>query len=158
MKRIESEPYVKTLAVAKGAAFPAGTMLIASPKEVERIVSAIPKGRLLTLSALRQALAKKWSADYTCPVTTGIFLSMVAESAMSAVSTRIAVPYHRVVRDNGALLEKLPGGFEAQAKKLAKESIAIDRKWKLPRVKDLEALAWTPRVRAAVSRPRRVPT
>jgi hypothetical protein len=144
MKRVESEPYVKTLAVAKGLAFPAGAMLIASPKEVERILSAIPKSRVLTLTALRQALAKKWNADYTCPVTTGIFLSMVAESS---VSTRTAVPYHRVVRDNGALLEKLPGGFEAQAKQLAKEGIAIDRRWKLPRVKDLETLAWTPRGR-----------
>jgi alkylated DNA nucleotide flippase Atl1 len=117
------EPYVKVLAEAKSTAFPAGKMLIASPLAVQRIVDTIPSGRVMTFSALRAALATQYGADYTCPITTGIFFRIVADAAEEErmLGAATVVPWWRVVRDDGSLFEKLPGGAARQAKALRAE-------------------------------------
>jgi alkylated DNA nucleotide flippase Atl1 len=140
MKGNASVPVVKNLEHALSAMFPAGKMLIASPDEVARVVERIPHGRVLTLGALRRALAARFGADYTCPLTTGIFLRRAAEERI-----RTPIPYHRVVRDNGALLDKLPGGSEHQERLLRREGVVCGHQWKVPRVADLAAHAWEPR-------------
>jgi hypothetical protein len=54
-------------------------MLIPTPRAIEEIVRDIPKGKLLTVSDLRNKLAKKYNADFSCPLTTGIFLRILSE-------------------------------------------------------------------------------
>jgi alkylated DNA nucleotide flippase Atl1 len=121
-------------------------MLIASPAEVLEVLKSIPRGSLLTLSTLRATLAAKHEADYACPMTTGIFLRIAAEaieehqrekedglvSEFSALfeSSEEMIPYWRVVRDDGELIDKLPGGIEAQADKLRAEGHVIMAKGK----------------------------
>jgi alkylated DNA nucleotide flippase Atl1 len=125
------QPTIKVLARAKGAAFPAGRMLIASPDALRAVIDTIPRGRVLRLGALRAELARQWQADYTCPVTTGICLRLVAEEAVLQPSP---TPYWRVVRDNGALFEKFPGGVRMQVERLTQEGVHIDAKTRVPRV------------------------
>ena len=48
---------------------------------VERVIRAVPEGRVVTTGALRSALARDHRADYTCPLTAGIFVRIVAEAA-----------------------------------------------------------------------------
>lgn len=116
-------PEVKRLEKALSAQFPAGAMLIASPLAVAEAVEQIPEGRVMTLRTLREQLADRFGADYTCPLTTGIFLRIVAEAAIEEGGEGRRTPYWRVVREDGTLLDKLPGGAAAQAKLLQAEGV-----------------------------------
>jgi alkylated DNA nucleotide flippase Atl1 len=136
-------PEVKHLAKPVSAQFPAGAMLIASPLAVAEAVEQIPEGRVMTVRTLREHLANRFGADYTCPLTTGIFLRIAAEAALEEGDEGRQTPYWRVVRDDGKLLDKLPGGAAAQAKRLLAEGVECraisDKSWRVP---SLDGLAW----------------
>jgi len=100
-----------------------GRMLIATPRLVDELVSRIPKGKLATVAQLMGRLARDHHCDTTCPMTTGIFLRIVAETAeedMAAGRKRIT-PYWRVLKTDGSLNEKYPGGVNRQAGLLKSE-------------------------------------
>lgn len=136
-------PHVKTLETAQGPAFPAGNMLISSPNEIAAVVNRIPEGRVLTLSHLRNFLAARHAADYTCPVTTGIFLRILAEAVEEAGEAE--TPYWRVVHDDGTLLDKLPGGPTEQARRLREEGVVVAASGKKHlKIPALGELVWIP--------------
>ena len=140
-------PHVTTLAVRKGSNYPPGRMLIASPNAIDAIVRRIPHGRVLTLPDLRAALADAHDADYTCPITTGIFLRVAAEAAEEerALGATGAAPWWRVVRETGALIDKLPGAGATQRARLASEGIpCAPGRARIPRIDGLEARRWVP--------------
>jgi alkylated DNA nucleotide flippase Atl1 len=113
--------------------FGRGKMLIPSPLDVEALIRSIPRGKVITQSQLRERLAQAAGVDCACPMTTGIFVRITAEAAAEderAGKSRIT-PYWRVVRDDGSLLEKLPGGPSMQAARLESEGRTIDRTGKL---------------------------
>lgn len=128
-------PEVKRLDQALSPQFPAGAMLIASPLTVAEAVEQVPAGRVITMGGLRAQLAERYGAEYTCPLTTGIFLRIAAEAAVEEGDGGRQTPYWRVVRDDGRLLDKLPGGAAAQAKRLLAEGVgcraAGARGWRL---------------------------
>ena len=138
-------PRVEVIAVATPET-PAGRMLIASPLAVERVIRAVPEGRVVTLGALRAALARDHRADYTCPLTTGRFLRIVALAAEEerAAGRGPLAPYWRVVQDDGALVEALPGGVAAQARALDREGVVVLRLGATPRVTEVDHFAWSP--------------
>ena len=137
---------VEVLTEAKGNNYPPGKMLVSTPLELEAYIRRIPEGRVLTIGALRDVLAKDHRADYTCPITTGIFLRIIGEAAEEerAAGKGNLAPYWRVVRDNGELVDKLPGGVEAQAKRLEKEDVEIMRFGTKYLLSDVEHYAWSP--------------
>jgi len=98
-------------------------MLVPSPTEVEAVMRTIPKGTLMTTSALRNLMAGKFHANASCPIATGIFARIVAEATEedAAAGKAKIVPYWRVVKDDGSLNPKFPGGAERQAERLAQE-------------------------------------
>lgn len=57
------------------------TMLIATPQIIAEYIRHIPKGTHTSLQQMRKDLAAEYNAQYTCPVTSGIFLRIVAENA-----------------------------------------------------------------------------
>lgn len=64
------------------ADIPAGAnMLIATPLILDAYIRQIPKGQFATIKQIRKDLAVEYKAEYTCPVTTGIFIRIVAEAA-----------------------------------------------------------------------------
>jgi hypothetical protein len=104
-----------------------GTMLLPSPSDVETLIRAVRKGSLTTVPRIREALAGKYSADVTCPLVTGLFVRIAAEAAEEearAGKTKIT-PYWRVVKDDGLLNPKFPGGVERQAERLRAEGHRI---------------------------------
>lgn len=137
---------VEVIVTARGGNYPPGKMLVSTPLEIEAFVRRIPEGRVLTLGALRAALAKDRRADYTCPITTGIFLRIIGEAAEEerAAGKRDLAPYWRVVRDDGTLIDKLPGGDAAQAKLLEKEDVEVMHLGKTRRLSDVDHYAWSP--------------
>lgn len=119
-----------------------GTMLIATPRLVEGLMRKATKGKLLTIGQIRERLAKDYGATTTCPLTTGIFTRIVAEAAneeLEAGKARVT-PFWRLIRDDGSLMEKFPGGSAAQATMLRREghTIVSGSGRKPPRVKDHE--------------------
>ena len=120
----------------KMSRFGAGTMLIPTPMLVDELIRRVPKGRLITSSELRRKLAGNFGANVTCPLTTGIFLRIAAEAAEEdrANGKRRLTPYWRVVKDDGSLNPKYPGGVESQARNLRAEGFITVRKGRKPPV------------------------
>lgn len=157
-KRDQGQPArVEELATARNANYPAGRMLISSPLELDAVIRRIPEGRVLTVGELRDNLARNHKADYTCPTTTGSFLRIVAEAAdlERAKGLHKTAPYWRVVNDDGTLMDKLPGGIVAQARRLTEDGVVLLHLGKVPRLTDVEHYAWHPPLlgKAALRRP-----
>jgi len=110
-----------------------GTLLIPNPRDVDAMIRTVPRGKVVTLTALREKLARAAGADVTCAMVAGMFLRMVAEAAaedMREGKSRVT-PWWRVVRDDGSLFEKLPGGPAGQAEHLEAEGREIQNSGKL---------------------------
>lgn len=105
-----------------------GTMLIPRPLDVDAAIRLVPKGRLVTQGQLRRRLARDAGADVSCPITTGIFIRICSEAAEEDFRNgkKRVTPYWRVVRDDGNLIEKFPGGPKGQARRLAEEGIDVE--------------------------------
>ena len=105
-----------------------GMMLIPTALEVNAMIRKIPCGQVSTLAQIRSRLAHWHNADVTCPLVTGIFLRIVAEAAEEdrLAGKQDITPYWRVVREDGELNSKFPGGVEAQAQRLSDEGLAIE--------------------------------
>ncbi len=146
-KRDQTGPArIEEVQVSKIVSLPAGRMLISTPLELDAVIRRIPEGRVLTLGALRANLARNHGADYTCPLTTGIFLKIVAEAADEerAAGRAGTAPYWRVVRDDGTLIDTLPGGFAHQIRRLDEDGVVVLHLGKTPRLTDVEHYAWSP--------------
>jgi len=104
-----------------------GKMLVPKPLDVDALIRKIRKGKLVTVTQIRERLAKDFHADLTCPMTTGIFIRIAAETAEEDLSRGMKqiTPYWRVLKADGSLNEKFPGGTEAQAVRLKKEGHTI---------------------------------
>jgi hypothetical protein len=107
-------PEVQTLDKAFSDMQVGEQMLISSPKEIEDFLYTIPSGTVVSVKQLRQDLAKTHGATNTCPLTTGIFLRIVAEAALEAVAAGKAwtavAPFWRVVEPKSPLAKKLADG------------------------------------------------
>ena len=99
-------------------------------------VKKIPKGNLITMSILCEKLAKKFKANVACPATTG---KSLYEAASASVDKREAVPFWRVIKTNGELNNKFPGGVEKQASLLRREGFDIVAFGKTCKVKNFES-------------------
>ena len=58
-----------------------GTMLIPSPLDVDAQIRKVPRGKVVTLTQLREKLARAAGADITCPMVAGMFVRIAAEAA-----------------------------------------------------------------------------
>jgi len=138
----EQEPRVVDVPPKMAKRFGTGKMLIATPLLVDALIRKVEKGKLVTIRQLRERLAKDFKVDSTCPLTTGIFVRIVAETAEEdlRMGRSDITSYWRVIRDDGSLNEKFPGGVEAQAAHLEGEGHIIEpgKGKKPPKVKDFE--------------------
>ncbi|RLI35101.1 hypothetical protein DRO53_02050 [Candidatus Bathyarchaeota archaeon] len=114
-----------------------GKMLIPTPLLLAGLIRRIPRGKLATIAQLREKLARDFKADFTCPMTTGIFLRIIAEAAEEELKEgkEKVTPYWRVLRRDGSLNEKFPGGVRLQAERLKQEGHIL-LPGKIPKVKD----------------------
>jgi len=117
-------------------------VLVPTPLLVDGLIRKVRKGKLVTVQQIREQLAKDFKADSTCPLTTGIFIRISAEAAeedLRAGKKRVT-PYWRVIKTDGSLNPKLPGGVKAQAAHLRAEGhkVVASKGKKPPKVKDFE--------------------
>jgi hypothetical protein len=99
-------------------------MLIATPQVVDDYIRQIPKGTETSLLQMRKDLAAEFHADKTCPVTSGIFLRIVAEAAYEEYEKGKAInkitPFWRMINEKSPTAKKLSFGTKfllAQRKK-----------------------------------------
>jgi hypothetical protein len=110
------EPKVKSIDKAFADIPAHATMLIATPQMIAAYLKQVPKGKAVELTTLRSDLAMEYGAAYTCPVTTGIFLRIVAEAAyelyLQQKTLRGITPFWRAIKPNSPLAKKLSFGQE----------------------------------------------
>lgn len=104
-----------------------GLMLIATPKIVENYLREIPEGKSVDVKTIRQDLAAKFEAEYTCPLTTGIFLRIVAEAEyeryLAGTPINEVAPFWRAIDKKSNLSKKLSFGYEFVQELREKEGI-----------------------------------
>lgn len=117
-----------------------GRMLIAAPLEYDEIMKQIPEGMLITSDEIREFLAKKYNADFTCQLTAGIFINISANASVEREREGKGnlTPYWRTLKKNGELNEKYPGGIDKQKLLLEMEGHEVINKGKRYFVKDYE--------------------
>jgi hypothetical protein len=117
-------------------------VLVPTPMMVDELLRTVPPRKLITVGQIRRRLAQPFQADSTCPLTTGIFLRISSETAEEdrRAGQKQITPYWRVVKDDGSLNPKFPGGVEAHAQKLREEGheVVAGKGKKPPQVVDFE--------------------
>ena len=138
----KQEPKIVDIPPRMVKRFGTGKMLVPTPLLVNDLMHKVEKGKLVTVNQLRERLAKDFKVDSTCPLTTGIFLRIAAETAEEDLSRGESeiTPYWRTLKSGGELNAKYPGGVEAQAVRLREEGHIIEpgKGKKPPRVKDFD--------------------
>lgn len=101
-------------------------MYFAPPIDYDKIMKQVPHGKLITVGEIREHFAKLNGADFTEPITAGIFVSIAAWASYQRAEDE--TPYWRTLKANGELNPKYPGGVEAQKEKLEAEGHTIIQK------------------------------
>ena len=100
-------------------------MFIATPQLIDAYIQEIGIGKQIDLKTLRKDLAIEHNADATCPVTTGIFLRIVAEANYEKLqqgkSIEEITPFWRVIEPNSSLAKKLTFGQNFLLQQIEKE-------------------------------------
>lgn len=122
------KPEIETMTKAMWG-YPAGSrLLISTPEEVDALIKKIPKGKSKTLVEVRESLAKQYKADAACPMTTSIFVRIIAECALEELSAGKkpdqVSPFWRVVEVKSPLAKKLSCGPEGVKALRAAEGLA----------------------------------
>jgi alkylated DNA nucleotide flippase Atl1 len=98
-------------------------MYFAPPIDYDRIMKCVPYGKVITVGKIRDYFAEQNGADFTEPITAGIFVSIAAWASYQRSEDE--TPYWRTLKANGELNAKYPGGIEAQKEKLEAEGHRI---------------------------------
>lgn len=104
-----------------------GSMFISSPQMINAMLCEIPEGNLSTVNLIRAKLSFDHKTTTTCPLTTGIFIWIAAWAANEAEDSgeKFITPWWRIIKDDGSLNPKFPGGVQLQAERLVKEGFTI---------------------------------
>jgi hypothetical protein len=117
-------------------------VLVPTPLLVDALIRKVGKRKLITIKQIREQLAKDFKADSTCPLTTGIFIRIIAEAAEEdlQMGKKRITPCWRVIKSDGSLNPKFPGGVKEQAARLKEEGhkIISGKGKKPPKVQDFE--------------------
>lgn len=110
--------------VPAGAAF-----LISSPAEIESYLRNIPAGKSVSVATMKRDLALDHAVEFTCPLTTGIFLRIVAEKAweekLQGKPEAEIAPFWRVLDSRSPLGAKLACGKEFIARQRQLENLPL---------------------------------
>jgi hypothetical protein len=105
-------------------------MFIATPHIVDAYVKEIPKGHFTEIKQIRKDLAAANKAEYTCPVTTGIFLRIIAEAAYEEYEKGKPIskltPFWRALNPKSPSAKKLSFGIDFLLAQQKKEKILIE--------------------------------
>lgn len=90
----------------------AGQMLfVGTPQIVGDYISSIPDGQTANISKMRNQLARRNKCDAMCPVSTAIFVRIVAEYAIEELNkgktTSEVIPFWRLLESSDKVAKRL---------------------------------------------------
>lgn len=98
-------------------------MFFAPPIFYDELIKKVPKGQVITIGQMREYLARVHKADFTDPMTAGIFVNIVAWASYQRKDN--VTPFWRVLKSDGELNAKFPEGIELQKRLLEEEGHEI---------------------------------
>ena len=120
-------PKIQTITDSKSIEKYGGSrMYFAPPIDYDRTMKQVPYGKVITVGAIREHFAKRNGADFTEPITAGVFVSIAAWASYQRSEDE--TPWWRTLKANGELNPKYPGGIETQKEKLEAEGHCIIQK------------------------------
>lgn len=99
-------------------------MYFAPPADYDAAMRRVPFGKVVTVGALREHFARQAGADFTDPITAGIFVSIAAWASFQRGGVD-ETPWWRTLKAKGELNPKYPGGVDAQRALLAAEGHTV---------------------------------
>ena len=109
-----------TISIAK---YGGDRMYFAPPSAYDKVMKTVPFGKVITVGDIRDYFATMNNADFTEPITAGIFVSIAAWASHQRDKDK--TPYWRTLKANGELNPKYPGGIENQKEKLEAEGHSV---------------------------------
>lgn len=112
-EKLAAEKQIKKVVMDKAWAGvqPGQTLLIVTPLMVDAYIRNIPHGETQTIPDMREAFAKAEKCAGTCPMSTSIFVRMVAEAALEDLADGKTVsevaPFWRVITSQDKMAKKL---------------------------------------------------
>lgn len=101
-------------------------MYFAPPLDYDAVMRRVPEGKVITVGDIRAYFAKQNGADFTDPITAGIFCSIAAWASFQRSDDK--TPYWRTLKAGGELNPKYPGGVQEQKKLLENEGFTVIQK------------------------------
>ncbi|MEM9600480.1 MAG: hypothetical protein AAF926_05625 [Pseudomonadota bacterium] len=90
---------------------PGDKMLVATPLMVDAYIRNIPHGETKTIPEMRDAMAASEACTGTCPMSTSIFVRMVAEAALEDIADGKTVsevsPFWRMITGQDKIAKRL---------------------------------------------------
>jgi hypothetical protein len=125
--QVKKEPQVKKIDKDFWGYTRGDGMYISTPQIIEDYIKQIAKGKSVDTVTMRNDLAVENNAVFTCPLTTGIFLRIVAEAANEQLQQGVALknitPFWRMIEPNSPLAKKLTFGQDFLMEQRKKEKI-----------------------------------
>ncbi|MEM9571629.1 MAG: hypothetical protein AAF996_09190 [Pseudomonadota bacterium] len=112
-EKLARDKQIKKVVMDKswGGMMPGQTMLVATPLMVDAYIRNIPHGQTKTIPELRNDLAEREGCAGACPMSTSIFIRMVAEAALEDLEEGKSVsevsPFWRVITGQDKMSKKL---------------------------------------------------
>lgn len=112
-EKLAAKKEIKKVVMDKswGGMQPGDTMLVATPLMVDAYIRGIPHGATKTIPDMRADLATRESCSGTCPMSTSIFVRMVADAALEDIADGKAVsqvsPFWRMITSKDKMAAKL---------------------------------------------------
>lgn len=98
-------------------------IFFAPPLSYDGLMKKVPEGKLLTVGQMREYLANQNGADFTDPMTAGIFVNIAAWASYQRDQDK--TPFWRTIKSDGELNAKYPKAIELQRKLLEAEGHTI---------------------------------
>ena len=98
-------------------------MFFAPPLFYDKLMKKVPKEKLITVTQMRDYLAKQNNADFTDPMTAGIFINICAWASYQRQED--ITPYWRTLKSDGELNIKYPEAIGLQKRLLEEEGHTI---------------------------------
>ncbi len=113
LQKLKQKKEKKTVVLEKDfAGIKAGQrMLVGTPQMIDAYIRKIPKGKTKTMRQLRNEIARRHRCDATCPVSTAIFVRVVAQAALEEMDEGADLdaiaPFWRVIAPEDKMASKL---------------------------------------------------
>ncbi len=101
-------------------------MFFAPPTDYDLVMRQVPWGHVTTAGDIRAYFARSHGADFTDPMTAGIFINLAAWASEQRIED--PTPYWRTLKASGELNDKYPGGILQQKTRLEAEGHVIVEK------------------------------